>query len=72
MWAERAVCRPYDSPSDLCTLDGAAQREVFASVISALTSQGSRGVQHMLLLRRCVTKIGATCVTYCTLAPEAL
>jgi len=70
---ERAVRRPYDSPGDLCTLDGSVQREVrvFASVISSLTSQGSRGVQHMLLLRPCATKIGATCVIYCTLAPEA-
>jgi len=51
LWAKRAVCRPYDSPDDLCTLDGSVQSEVFASVISALTSQGSRGVQYMLLLR---------------------
>jgi len=73
LWVERAVRRPYDSPGDLCTLDGSVQREVrvFASVISSLTSQGSRGVQHMLLLRPCATKIGATCVIYCTLAPEA-
>ena len=65
LWADRTECRPYTSPVNLCTLDGSVQREVFASVISAMTSQCSRGVQHLQLLRLCPTKIGATCVTAC-------